>query len=347
MAQKLFNQPKKRSIKPKLIFLSLLFIVAALITGSSMFFSTSEPSLPQPHVFSSDRANHFVGFKATNDSDNNRVLAFKFANLDNEKVQVHNNDGKLMLTITDTYHTEDFSEKTHLSDVVTVNQNASNTIQFALPLERLGPYNTRISEDGIFITKLNWGLEGKNIVIDPGHGQPDGGAIGPSGLLEKDVVLNISLRLKEILEDKGANVLLTREGDSRPYPSSYLQDLWERVYIAEEFGAHVVLSIHNNASDYPYVGGIETFYRPNTLQGHNNKKFAKTIQNQLTNDLGRRDRGVHSANFNVLRSEEFIGALVELMFITNPEEERLLSDPQMIEKIAQSLAEGIENFFTN
>ncbi|WP_350342438.1 N-acetylmuramoyl-L-alanine amidase [Proteinivorax tanatarense] len=346
MPQKLFNNKKKKLSR------RTLFMVLALLATTVIFFlqSISTPNnepLPTLNAIQSNKHNHFIEFSTINDADNNRVLAFRFVNLEKENVQMHTNDGKLQISVTDVYHEYDFSQKTHVSDVATVQQIGDDSIVFSLPLERLGPYQVTIDEDGIFIKILDWGLEGKKIVIDPGHGYPDGGAQGPTGTLEKDVVLDISLKLKEILESKGAEVLLTRSDDYRPYPTSYVQDLWTRVEMAEDFGAHLFISIHNNASDISSVQGIETFYNPNVIQGHNNKKLAEVLQEQLSTDIERRDRGIHPANFTVLSSDQFIGALVELMFITNPTEELMLSNSDMIEKIAQSLAEGIESFFAN
>jgi N-acetylmuramoyl-L-alanine amidase len=191
-------------------------------------------------------------------------------------------------------------------------------------------------------------LKGSKIVLDPGHGTdpqgPDPGAIGPTGVKEKDVNLAIALKLAQLLRAEGAKVYLTREGESTPF------SLTERAYYANDLKADVFISIHSNASLNPSVGGTSTyFYAPpgTELEGQREERLrlARYIQESLVVALGRRDIGVLEANFAVLRNTKMPSVLVEVAFISNPEEERLLNDPAFQAKAARGILEGLKKYF--
>ncbi len=169
------------------------------------------------------------------------------------------------------------------------------------------------------------------IVIDPGHGGIDPGAIGINGLQEVQVVFPISLRVTELLRQQGAEVVLTRQ-DNRTL------DLAPRVQIAERIGADLFVSIHANAISMtrPDVNGVETYYYYSS-----GREVAEFIQESLLQATGMRDRGVKSARFYVLVNTSMPSTLVEVGFVTGAEDAPLLSNPMFRELLSQAIARGI------
>ncbi len=178
-------------------------------------------------------------------------------------------------------------------------------------------------------------LSGTVIAVDPGHGGGSSGAVGPKGLKEKDVVLDISLRLTKKLSEKGAKVVLTRAND-------IALTLQKRVVTANEANADFFISIHANGHENAAANGTETYHYPGSNLG---KAFADTIQKEMIERLGRRNRGVKTASFYVLRYTAMPAILAEIAFITNREEEKLLSDAAFREKAADALLSGITKRF--
>jgi N-acetylmuramoyl-L-alanine amidase len=217
------------------------------------------------------------------------------------------------------------------------------------------------------------GLKIGRIVIDPGHGGHDTGTLGPTGLEEKEVVLDVGLKLKELLEQRtGCEVIMTR-GDDTFIP------LEERTAIANEKSADLFVSIHANASTDNSARGIETYYlnftsSPDALEvaARENassqeavhqlqdliKKIAMTEKIEESQDFARqvqrevytrvtkvsgaqRDRGIKKAPFVVLIGANMPSILAEISFLTNPRDEHLLRRPDYREKIAEALYEGI------
>lgn len=193
------------------------------------------------------------------------------------------------------------------------------------------------------------GILGKTIVIDPGHGclQPGGwmdpGAVGPRGLKESDVVLDIAGQVQEILSAQGAGVVMTRTGGT-----SF--SLEERALMANEIFADAFISIHVNASTEPTISGTSTyFYAPLGtelgLQRDTRKKLAEAVQDELVEHLSRNNLGVREDNLAVLRATEMPSILVETVFVSNPEEEALLSDPEFRRRASLAIAEGLVQYF--
>lgn len=191
-------------------------------------------------------------------------------------------------------------------------------------------------------------VKGSKIVIDPGHGtDPEGrdpGAIGPTGVQEKDVNLAMAQKLAALLKQAGANVYLTRSDEICPYTLS------GRAYYANDIGADLFISIHSNASLSPEASGTSTyFYAPEgTALGQQREerlRLATAIQNALVAVLGTKDLGVREANFAVLRNTDMPSVLVETAFISNPTEEQLLNNPTFQAKVAEGIFNGISAYF--
>lgn len=189
------------------------------------------------------------------------------------------------------------------------------------------------------------GLKKKVIVIDPGHGGSDPGAIGLAGLQEKSVNLAVALKAKELLQKAGAKVFLTRETDIDVYgpAATAVEELKSRTTIAHTQKADIFISIHSNASVNRTVSGTSTYFYQKTPY---DALLAQSIQNELVQAGGLTDRRIHAANFYVVKRTMMPAALLELAFISNKDDEKLLGSPKFQEKMAQGIVRGIDKFFT-
>jgi N-acetylmuramoyl-L-alanine amidase len=174
------------------------------------------------------------------------------------------------------------------------------------------------------------------VVLDPGHGGPDPGAVGIGGIYEKDIVLDISLQVASLLEAQEIQAILTRQTDVD-------LGLQPRVAIANRARAALFVSIHANAISMsrPEVNGIETFHIAGSVEG---ERLAAGIQQQLLISTGMRDRGVKRARFYVLVHTAMPAVLVEVGFVTGQEDAPRLSDPATRTLMAQAIVSGILNY---
>jgi len=173
---------------------------------------------------------------------------------------------------------------------------------------------------------------GTVVVIDPGHGGRDPGAIGIGGIRESTIVLDISRQVVSLLKQQGVEAVLTRSGDEEI-------DLEPRVRFAERANADIFVSIHANAFDARRtdVNGIETFY----YSGGSGQPLARAVQNSLVRELGARDRGVKTANFYVIRYTSMPAILVEAGFLTGSEDSAILASAAGRSRIANAIARGV------
>ncbi|WP_411682484.1 cell wall-binding repeat-containing protein [Clostridium thailandense] len=176
------------------------------------------------------------------------------------------------------------------------------------------------------------------IAVDAGHGGYDSGAVGPNGTYEKNVTLQIALKLGKILEENNMNVVYTRTSDNVSWPSEVGKDLQTRCDISDNAGADYFVAIHANSAENPAARGIETYYCNGSEKG---AKLAGTIQQELISLTGLLDRGIKTANYYVLKNTVAPSVLVEVGFISNPTEENLLSTDSFQNKLAQAIANGI------
>ncbi|MFN3480494.1 MAG: N-acetylmuramoyl-L-alanine amidase, partial [Thermodesulfovibrionales bacterium] len=269
----------------------------------------------------------------------------------------------------------------------------NETVRVVLDLEKMESYNVFFFDDparliiDINAKKSAAIITKRIIVIDPGHGGHDPGAIGPTGLQEKDVVLDIALKLRNILSgDPALEVHLTRDRD-------IFIPLEERTAIARKKEADLFVSIHANASPNRAARGVETYLlnwtndeeairvaaRENYISMKRMKekmaayrneverilndlsrdykrdeslKLAHLVQNSITSDIGKEYKrkinlGVKQALFYVLVGASMPSILAEVSFISNPEEERLLSREDYRSIIANSIARGIRTYLTS
>ncbi|MGD1867580.1 MAG: DUF3747 domain-containing protein [Phormidesmis sp.] len=168
------------------------------------------------------------------------------------------------------------------------------------------------------------------VVIDPGHGGRDPGAVGIGGLREKDINTTVSRRIQASLNARGINAVLTRSDDRE-------LDLQPRVNIAERANADIFVSIHSNAISLsrPDVNGLETYYYSSGF------RLAQTIHNNVLQRTDLRDRGVRRARFYVLVNTSMPAVLVETGFVTGREDAARFRNPQEVNTIADGITSGI------
>ena len=244
--------------------------------------------------------------------------------------------------------------------------------------EEMGPPSIPgLTRDGQHSLTRALGLKIGRIVIDPGHGGHDTGTIGPTSLMEKDLCLDVALRLGKIIQQKlpSAEVVFTRSDDT------YIP-LERRTEIANEARADLFISVHANSSQDRKARGIETYYlnftgssdamevasRENALSGNavhdlqdivkkiaSNEKIeesrdlATRIQDALSNHMenlnrGDRNRGVRKAPFVVLIGADMPSVLSEISFLSNPSDEKWLKSPDNRQRVADGLYHGIETY---
>ncbi|HTV60644.1 MAG TPA: N-acetylmuramoyl-L-alanine amidase [Verrucomicrobiae bacterium] len=256
-------------------------------------------------------------------------------------------------------------------------KSKAKTVQVA-KLEQ--PTPAKPTRDGQIPLTRALGLKISRIVIDAGHGGKDTGTIGPHGLMEKDLCLDVALRLGKEIEEKlpGAQVIYTRTTDT-------FVPLEERTAIANQAKADLFISIHANSSHDHAARGVETYYlsfatseeanevaaRENSLSQESlhdlqtliqkiarndkieeSRDLAGDIQDSLTHRLqlvsmSERNRGVKKAPFVVLIGANMPSVLVEISFLSNPNDERLLDKPQQRERIADGLYRGISTYLAS
>ena len=224
------------------------------------------------------------------------------------------------------------------------------------------------------------GLKIGRIVIDAGHGGHDTGTIGPTGLMEKDLCLDVALRLGKIIQQRlpSADVVYTRSDDT-------FIPLEERTHIANEAKADMFISIHANSSQDPGARGIETYYlnlkgsaeamevaaRENATDDQGihelqdlvkqiartekideSKEFAEDVQDSLAKRVQKaarpvKNRGVRKAPFVVLIGADMPSILTEISFLSNPADEKMLKQPEHRQRVAEGIYQGVASYLQN
>lgn len=192
-------------------------------------------------------------------------------------------------------------------------------------------------------------LTGRIIYIDPGHGGVDGGAKNGEAV-EKDIALSISKRLRDYLQQQGALVLMTREDDvdlaeedTRGLSRRKTEDLKQRVEVINDSEAEYFVSIHLNSIPSSRWYGAQTFYHEKYIE---NKIAAEMIQEELVENLDTNRVAKPISHVYLLKQAKKPGALVEVGFLSNPNERDNLLSEKYQEKVAASIYEGIMRYFT-
>jgi N-acetylmuramoyl-L-alanine amidase len=178
-------------------------------------------------------------------------------------------------------------------------------------------------------------LEGLTITVDPGH--PPGGAVGPTGLTEPVGVLPVAMKLRDILEKRGAKVVMTRTTEEPV-------DLHLRSVEARKSNSNALVSIHLNAfgdgiNPFPNVGTSTLFFHPQS------EPMARLIQAGMMREMGLRDLGIHYQNIAIGRTTWMPSVICEGAFLMIPEQENALKTPEFQERYARGVADGVEAYF--
>ena len=191
------------------------------------------------------------------------------------------------------------------------------------------------------------GIGGKRIVLDPGHGGSDTGAIGPTGVTEKSIALRIAKRLKALLEAEGAEVILTRTEDTEVSPkkakATDVEELQARCDIANQNSADIFLSIHLDAFSGPEAHGTTGYYYE--MGSADSTRLADCVKRGVLRRLGTLDRGTKPCAFYVCRHTDMPAMLLETAFVSNPREEQMMNSEEGVENAAQGIAAGIAEYF--
>jgi N-acetylmuramoyl-L-alanine amidase len=269
------------------------------------------------------------------------------------------------------------SRAKQLSSSNTSANTGANTSTNAKP-DLIQPNSTpQPTRDGQSTLTRALGLKIGRIVIDAGHGGHDTGTIGPTGLMEKDLCLDVALRLGKIIQQRlpGADIVYTRSDDT-------FIPLEERTNIANQAKADLFISIHANSSQDHAARGVETYYlnlkgspeamevaaRENASSDEGvhdledlvkkiarnekideSKEFAEDIQDSLAKRMQKasktvKDRGVRKAPFVVLIGADMPSILTEISFLSNPADEKLLKQPEYRQRVAEGLYQGVASY---
>ncbi len=190
---------------------------------------------------------------------------------------------------------------------------------------------------------ISWAMAGKLIIIDPGHGGTDPGVVSPGGLLEKELNMTIARYLGELLRYSGAEIIFTREGDT-PLAAGKREDLCARAQLALDNPAAAFISLHGNSFPLqPSQKGAQVFYSALNPAG---RELAMAVQGCLSSPPmeSRRKALPHSSSY-LLKNIKIPAIIIEAGFFSNPEEEKLLQQPEYQWQLAYGIFMGIVDFF--
>ena len=195
--------------------------------------------------------------------------------------------------------------------------------------------------------KFSPGVNGKKIVIDAGHGGEDSGAIGPSGVTEKSITLQIAKEVERMLKEAGAKVIMTRSTDTEVSPkhrqATDVDELQARCDVANKAKADIFISIHMDSFTSREASGTTGYYY--TKGSASSKRLAAAIQSELVSQLKTTSRGIKTCNFYVVKHTKMPATLIEVAFVSNPKEEKLLTSKKGVQKAAIGIVNGISDFF--
>jgi len=182
-------------------------------------------------------------------------------------------------------------------------------------------------------------LVGKKILLNPGHGGNDPGAISPTGKYEKNVNLKVAFEVKDILTKLGAEVVMTRESD-------VYVDRVTRANLADKINADIMFSIHHNSlNDYKYYG-MSTYYdTKDNDSGKESSKLAEYVYNRVVSINSIYRDGIYDRNFEILRSTNTPAALIEIGFISNSWEEKNIQNSSFQYQVSKQITFGIVDYF--
>lgn len=221
---------------------------------------------------------------------------------------------------------------------VKVTQASSSEVRLEMALDFYLGYEATFSEDRrtMMIRMKESPLRGRIVVLDPGHGGSDPGAMGSQGVREKEVNLEVAFRLKALLEEAGARVVMTRHKDE------YV-GLYERAAIANQANAAIFISIHTNFHPNPKVTGVEVFHYPGRS---GSQRLAALCLEEMTKASGLEPIAVKAnKEFVVTRETQMTSVLVELGFLSNYQEESKIATTEFRENMARGIFQAIARYW--
>ncbi len=261
--------------------------------------------------------------------------------------KVTENNTNLEISLYGTEADQNFTECFNSQKVfkqIKIKQNENYNLTIEIPsTERLWGYDCYYKNDEFIFKKRKTPfintkkpLDDLIIAIDAGHGGSEYGAIGPTGIKEKDINLDIAKKVERELKNSGAKVVMTRTEDKDV-------GLFDRVSIAKDSNAIILVSLHANAladGGDPYKKrGTATFY-----YNQQAKELASSVKKQLLKDLGTNDDGTSKGSFVVTRTTTPLAVLIEVAYIIHPEEYQMLLNEDFRQKVAESIKAGLENY---
>lgn len=192
------------------------------------------------------------------------------------------------------------------------------------------------------------GLKGKIIALDAGHGGSDSGAIGPTGVTEKGVTLRVAKALQKLLQAEGATVLMTRTTDTEVSPkkanASDVEELQARCDVGNDGNADIFISMHMDSFTNSTPSGTTGYYY--TKGSKASQRLAQYVSEGVVTALGTGNRGTKSCNFYVVKHTDMPATLVEMAFISNDKEEKLMNSEAGINRAAEGILNGLRRFFS-
>ncbi len=193
--------------------------------------------------------------------------------------------------------------------------------------------------------------EAVSVIIDAGHGLPDGGAVGTSGIIEQEINLKIAEKVREVLEAKGITVIMTRDTKnglstekSRSLREMKIEDMKKRRAIMKKSNADLFISIHMNSFKNGSASGLRVFYSENF---EDIKPLAESIQLRMADVTGAETAAVKTADKSLflMKNPPLPSILVECGFLSNPEEEQKLTSGEYQSRLAWAIADAVEKYY--
>ena len=201
--------------------------------------------------------------------------------------------------------------------------------------------------DAIIDSAYTKALADHTICIDPGHGGSDVGAIGPTGVTEKSVTIRVAKLVNEILTNAGATVIMTRNGDKEVSPkgadASDVEELQARCDVGNNSNTEIFVSLHMDSFSNSTPCGTTGYYFTGGSQ--NSQRLARNLAEGVIGEIGTDSRGVKACSFYVVKHTKMPATLLEIAFLSNNKEEKLLNSDEGIKKAAVGIVKGINKYF--
>jgi N-acetylmuramoyl-L-alanine amidase len=193
----------------------------------------------------------------------------------------------------------------------------------------------------------------RTVIIDPGHGGVDGGAVGYNGIIEKNINLNISLKLRDIFEASGFRVVMTREDDSSIHDEDSVtirqkkvSDIHNRSKLLEKYPDAIFLSIHQNKFSQSQYSGTQVFYSKNNDDSKMLAEFIRSSVKDMIQPNNEREIKPAGKNLYILYHAKSPAVMVECGFLSNPQESVMLQDDEYQKKLAFAVYCGVLEYYS-